>query len=162
MSEGHPGAITLRPIREEDTGFLQEVYFSTRREELQPVLWPDVQKRAFLLQQFDAQHTDYHRNYPNASYDVIEEDGRTIGRLYVDRRPDELHILDIALLPEHRGRGIGRSLLRTLLAEAHGQGKPVRIYVEHNNRARSLYRRLGFRAIGDTGVYLLMEAPPPG
>jgi ribosomal protein S18 acetylase RimI-like enzyme len=153
--------VTLRPARPEDEDFLQAVYISTRQGELQAVLWPDAQKRAFLLQQFRAQHIDYHANYPDASFDVIEQDGVPIGRLYVDRRETELHVIDITVLPDYRGRGIGGALLGELLAEAHAQGKPVSIYVEHNNPARTLYRRLGFKVTGDTGVYFLMASPPP-
>jgi ribosomal protein S18 acetylase RimI-like enzyme len=88
---------------------------------------------------------------------VIERNGQPIGRLYLDRRDDELRIVDIALLTEHRGGGIGNAILTDLIDEASGSGIPVRIHVERNNPALGLYRRLGFREIGDEGVYLHME-----
>ena len=80
---------------------------------------------------------------------------------YVDRRADEIRILDIALLPEHRGRGIGNALLDALLAEAETAGKPVSIFVEsHPLRARRFFERLGFEEAEDQGVSVLMEWRP--
>lgn len=86
-----------------------------------------------------------------------------VGRLYVDRWTREIRIMDIALLPEHRGAGIGTRLLRELQEEARAAGKALSIHVEKFNPALRLYERLGFRAREDKGVYLLMEvaATPP-
>ena len=88
---------------------------------------------------------------------VIERDGQAIGRLYVARWEREIRIMDIALLPEHRGSGIGTQLLRELQDEARSSGKSLTIHVERFNPALGLYQRLGFRQIEDKGVYLLME-----
>lgn len=161
MSGSEP-AVGLRPARDRDRAFLERLYVSTRVEELAPVPWSDDQKRAFLAQQFHAQSVDYARNYPGAAFQVVEVDGRSAGRLIVDRRDDELHIVDIALLPEFRGRGVGSGLLGELLDEADRAGVRTTIYVEHENRAQALYRRLGFGPVDDTGVYFLMERSPGG
>jgi ribosomal protein S18 acetylase RimI-like enzyme len=80
----------------------------------------------------------------------------------LDRQPDEFRIVDIAVLPEFRGRGTGTMLLNGILAEADEAGVPVRIHVERFNPALSLYERLGFREVGDTGVYVLLERAPNG
>ncbi len=152
-----PPTATLRPVVPGDEEFLYRTYASTRTEELAPVPWTEAQKAAFLRMQFGAQSRDYAANYPHAAFLVILVDGAPAGRLYVDRRQDELLIVDIALLPEHRGGGVGGAILRDLLAEAAAARKPVRIHVEHMNPALHLYERLGFRPIGDQGVYLLME-----
>jgi ribosomal protein S18 acetylase RimI-like enzyme len=152
-----PPTATLRAVAPDDEDLLYRVYASTRTEELAPVPWTDAQKEAFLRMQFRAQSQDYAANYPDAAFEVILVDGAPAGRLYVDRRPDELLIVDIALLPEHRGSGVGGALLRDLQAEAAAAGKPVRIHVEHLNPALRLYERLGFRRIDDGGIYLLME-----
>ena len=155
-------AITLRPARDRDREFLYRVYASTREDELAVVPWTDAQREEFLRMQFAAQDSHYHTHFPDAAYDLVLRDGQPIGRLYVDRRPDELRILDIALLSEHRGGGIGTGLMRELLDEAARTGKAVRIHVEHNNPALRLYHRLGFTRVGDTGVYYLMEWVPGG
>ena len=59
-----------------------------------------------------------------------------------------------------RGGGIGAAILRAIQDEARDIGKAVSIHVEKNNRARSLYARLGFEVIEDKGVYDLMEWRP--
>ena len=87
-------------------------------------------------------------------------DGEPAGRLYVHRGPSEIRIVDIALLPEHRGGGIGTSLLEELSAEADAAGKSLTIHVERMNPALRLYDRLGFSVAEDKGVYLLLERSP--
>ena len=154
-----PG-VALRPMRARDRDFLYRVYASTRTEELAVVDWSEAEKAAFLEQQFEAQHRYYQEQFPDAAFQVIERGGEPIGRLYLDRRAEEIRIIDIALLPAHRRAGIGGALLRAILAEAAAAGKAVRIHVERNNPALGLYQRLGFREIDDQGVYLLMERAP--
>lgn len=153
---------TLRPATDEDLPFLRRVYAGTRAMELAQVPWTDEQKEAFLTFQFDAQHKYYREQFPDAAYDLIVVDGEPVGRLYVDRRDDEIRLIDIALLPERRRAGIGRKLLEDLQREAAAAGHPLRIHVEMNNPALSLYRRLGFRELEEQGVYYLMEWAPAG
>ncbi len=147
----------LRPETDADREFLERLYASTREEELAPVPWTPEEKRAFLAWQFEAQRRHYRQYYPEASFDVIERGGCAVGRLYVDRREEELRIVDIALLPEARGRGIGTRLVTELLEEAAEGGRVVTIHVELANPALRLYQRLGFRPVEERGVYLLME-----
>jgi ribosomal protein S18 acetylase RimI-like enzyme len=135
------------------------VYASTRTEELAVAPWDDAAKEAFLRMQFSAQDRWYHDQMPDASYQVVLVDGEPAGRLYVERRGDEIRIVDISLLPEHRGKGLGTALLRELLAEADAAGKRITIHVERFNPALRLYERLGFAQIEDKGVYLLLERP---
>jgi GNAT superfamily N-acetyltransferase len=135
------------------------VYAGTREEELAVVAWDDADKNAFLRMQFEAQDRWYREQMPDASFDVVLVEDEPAGRLYVDRREGEIRIVDIALLPEYRNRGIGRRLLGHLIAEADRVGKPLTIHVERFNRARRFYERLGFREIADRGVYLLLERP---
>jgi ribosomal protein S18 acetylase RimI-like enzyme len=153
--------VTLRPIEPDDTAFLYQVYASTRQAELALVNWEEAQKEAFLRMQFTAQHRYYQEHYPDAAFQVILCDSHPAGRLYVDRWPDEIRIVDIALLSEYRGAGIGTALLRALQAEAAKIGKRVSIHVEQFNPALRLYARLDFSRIADRGVYYLMEWTPP-
>ena len=122
--------------------------------------WDDTQKDSFLRMQFEAQDHWYREQMPDASFDVVLVDGAPAGRLYVDRRDDEIRIVDIALLPEHRSRGIGTSLLGELLREADAAGKSVTIHVERLNPALRLYERLGFSVAEDKGIYLFLERRP--
>ena len=173
-----PLLISLRPATPEDEPLLLQIYSSTREEELAVTGWSPPQMEAFLRMQFDAQHRHYHEQCPDAAYDIIlsantdtgfqpvlslprlvaelPSDPYPAGRLYVDRRPNEIHIIDIALLPNHRNKGIGTVLLESLIAEAKTVGKRVTIYVERNNPARTLYDRLGFTVTQEHDLYLLM------
>ncbi len=158
-----PSGISFRPITTQDLPFLSRLYASTRAEEVAQVPdWTDEQKQQFLQMQFDAQHSYYQEQFSKAEYLVIEQDGDPIGRIYIDRRKDEIRLIDIALLPEARGQKLGAALLEDLLEEAQSSQLAVRIHVEKNNPAMRLYIRLGFRQIEDQGVYDLMEWTPGG
>ena len=149
--------VTLRPARPEDREHLLAVYASTRAEELAPVPWTAEQKAAFVRMQFDAQTTYWGEQYPDAERSVIEIDGAPVGRLYVQRWPQEIRLVDIALLPDFRGRGAGTELIQRLLSEATLTGRAVTIHVEILNPARALYERNGFAPKGEQGMYMLME-----
>ena len=90
--------------QEADLPLLFQIYASTRETELAMVPWTDEQKHQFLVMQFHCQHTDYHQNYPDCAFDIVELDGQPVGRLYLDRRADEFRIVDIAILPPFRCR----------------------------------------------------------
>ena len=139
---------------------LLRIYASTRQEELATTDWGEEQKRLFVEQQFSAQDAYYREYYVGARFDLVKVDGKAAGRLYVDRDqgrfPGEIRLMEITVLPEHRGRGIGSRLLGDLMEEARRDGRMLTIHVERFNRALSLYRRLGFRQLEDKGVYLLL------
>ena len=71
------------------------------------VPWSAEQKEAFVRMQYAAQKQHYAAEFPQASHDIIYIDETAVGRLYLDRREDALHILDITVLPQHRGQGPG-------------------------------------------------------
>lgn len=153
-------AVSLRPLANDDLPALFLVYASTREEELAAVPWSLEQKSAFLSQQFWAQHHWWQEHYAAASFQVIANGEEVVGRLYVLRSAEEIRIVDIALLPQWRNRGIGARLLADILAEADARGLAVTIHVEKNNPARQLYRRLGFEIVADRGVYDFWSRPP--
>ena len=153
--------IVLRPTTEADREFLLLVYEASRQEELDQVAWPPGQREWFVRMQFDAQDQEYRRLSPHAAFDVIEVGGRPAGRLYVDRGADDaLRIIDIALLPEFRGAGIGGRLIKELQEEAAASGRTVTLHVEVHNRAVRLYERLGFVGADAEGVYRAMAWTP--
>lgn len=147
----------LRNATLDDRRFLLGVYASTRADELARVPWTDDQKQAFVEMQFTAQDRCYREHHPTGSFDVVLVDSRPVGRLYVDRWPLEIRIVDIALLPEHRNAGVGTSLLRRLMAEAAASSRKLSIHVEVFNPAVRLYTRLGFVPVEDRGVHRLLE-----
>ena len=152
--------VRLRPFTTDDLPFLQRLYASTREAELQQTDWNDEQKTGFLQMQFDLQHNYYQQHFKHARFDVVTYHEQDIGRLYIEWRTDELRIIDIAFLPEYRGRGIGSTMLQSLLAQAKEKRKSVGLHVEYYNPALLLYRRFGFREIAENGVYRQMKWEP--
>ena len=155
--------VRFRPMTDADLPFLRTLYASTRQEELAQTGWPQEQIDAFLLQQFEAQHAYYAEHFSSAAFDLIlGESDEEIGRLYLDERDKEFRVIDIALLPAWRGRGIGGQIMQNVINTAFAAGKAVRIHVEQFNPAMHLYHRLGFKMVEEQGVYHLMEILPTG
>jgi ribosomal protein S18 acetylase RimI-like enzyme len=153
--------VTLRRVTKGDEEFLLRVYASTREQELAQVEWGEGQKEAFLRQQSAAQRSEYGARFPDAEYDVILLDGRPAGRIWVGRDDAQIRLLDIALLPEARNRGVGTALLRALVEESRASGRKLRHMVfVLNPDATRFYERLGFVPIEEFGAYVHMEWRP--
>lgn len=151
--------LVLRPRTDEDRGLLAAIYASTRLEELAVTGWSEAQMHAFLTFQFDAQDKHYTTHYKTCAFYVIELDGSPCGRLYLDEWPTEARIVDISLLPQFRGRGLGTKLLRAIIDRATEKALPVSIHVEKENPALRLYERLGFTRVEERGAHFLMQRP---
>jgi ribosomal protein S18 acetylase RimI-like enzyme len=149
-------AVTLRPVDVADAELLFRIFASTREQQLALAGLPSGQIEALLRMQFLAQDQQYRATHPGAEDSVIVVDGHPAGRLWVARDGDGIRLLDIALLPEHRGRGIGTALIRRLQDEAAAAGLPLRLHVARTNPATSLYLRLGFHPDGGDDVYQAM------
>lgn len=148
---------SLRPFTRDDQSFLFQLYVSTRQDELLAFGWTTAQQEAFLRMQFNAQQQWYEMAYPGADHQIILVDGQPVGRILVFRESGAYRLVDIALLSEHRSRGMGTELLHQLIAKSQNQGLPLRLQVLKTNRARQLYQRLGFQESGDDGMYYQME-----
>lgn len=150
---------SLRPAAPDDEGFLIALFASTR---------PDVgawacgeeEKAGFLLAQYRMREHSFQTRYPGAVSSVIRAAGKDAGRICVAGTPREIRILDIALLPEWRNRGIGSAVIGGILEEARGGRLPVRLMVERFSRARPLYERMGFHIVDESGTHYLMERTP--
>lgn len=152
--------ITYLKIEDSDLPFLKEVYKSTREEEMQLVDWPEIQKEAFIDQQFESQHTYYQQVYHDATFEIIYLDQKPAGRLYLWESEQQIRIVDISLLPGFRNHGIGSSVLEMLIEKSERCSKVLSIHVEYYNKALLLYQRLGFEQKDQTGVYYFMERKP--
>jgi ribosomal protein S18 acetylase RimI-like enzyme len=150
----------FRPISDGDLEFLYRVYASTRAREMARTGWSAEQVEEFLRMQFRLQHVQYTENYREAAFQIILYDGEPAGRLYVDRRQGEIRIIDIALLPEFRRRGIGSQIMQDLIAEADRKTVPLNLHVEIDNPALGMYEQLGFKKVREAYPYYFMERPP--
>ncbi|WP_286913495.1 MULTISPECIES: GNAT family N-acetyltransferase [unclassified Pseudomonas] len=153
-------SLSLRPQAEADVALLRALFVARRAGEFAAMPWSDAEREAFLHAQADLQSRHYAQHYPHACMLVIEQHSQAIGRLGVNEGADELRVIDIALLPAWQGKGIGSSLLHALLAWGDRHGKACTLSVDQANPAQALYRRLGFDACADPGLYLQMRRPP--
>ena len=155
-----PG-ISLRAETDTDDEFLRGLYASIREQEMAQLQhWTAIQKSEFLAMQFDAQRNHYQMHYPDARFDIIEQTGQPVGRLYLAEVEREIRLMDIALLPERRNQGIGGDLTRAVLDFARHADLKVTLHVEEENPARRLYDRLGFEVVGEQTFYKKMEWQP--
>jgi ribosomal protein S18 acetylase RimI-like enzyme len=153
-------ALKLRPVTSQDEPFLMNLFATTRTDELALLNCDEHQKKAFIAMQFNAQSRQYLMSHPHAQNSVILWNDAPIGRLLVDRGECEFTLVDVALLPTHRGAGIGTHLIEDLLKEAAAEGKPIRLHVLTSSAAKRLYERLGFSRIGGDAAYLEMMWVP--
>jgi len=151
------GEISFRPVVAADDGLLFSLYASTRAAELAQVPWSEEQKKAFVRMQFDAQTREYAARNPQATHEIICVDEKPAGRLYLSRKEDVFHILDITVMPEHRGAGLGTRVVKKVMADATQAGKAVTIYVESFNPSMRLFQRLGFQPVQTEGIYSLLK-----
>jgi ribosomal protein S18 acetylase RimI-like enzyme len=152
--------IAVRPEQPQDEAFLFELYASTRQEELDAWGWPPEMRSNFLTLQFKASQ-GYHTAFPDAEFQIVLLDGTKAGRLIIHRTRKELHLVDIALLPQYRNSGIGSALLQKIFGEATATNKPLRLKVLKGNRAGRFYERLGFKKTGETELHFDMEWRAP-
>ncbi len=144
-----PAPPARRDVTPGDEAFLRRLYASTR-DDLAGIPGLDPTQLEVLVDlQFRAQRAEYRRVFPAASHQVVLVAGRPAGRLYLDRAPGVITVVDIALLPGFRGRGLGTELLGDLQAEAATTGSAIRLEARAGGRAEALYRRLGFAPLAD-------------
>jgi GNAT superfamily N-acetyltransferase len=153
-------AITLRDALPADRAFLLALYTSTRADEFAQLGWPVEMERSFMQMQFEAQRGDYERRHPGAPCQIIELRRCPIGRLWVAQDGRCLTVLDITLIAQLRGHGIGTDCLLRVQRRAAAARLDVELQAVLGDPARHLYERLGFRSIGDNGVRQAMVWTP--
>jgi ribosomal protein S18 acetylase RimI-like enzyme len=153
-------AITLRPIAAEDQDFLLRLYRSSRGDDLRELGWSEERISEFLEMQHEAQRNFLATDYPNLVDQIVSVDGQPAGRLAVEQRPNEIRLIDLALLPERRGHGLGTRLIQQVQEHAQSARLPLRLQVIRFNRAVALFERLGFTRTSETGSHFQMEWTP--
>ena len=154
--------LRLRPERDDNAEFRLTLFRDSRLPEF--ALLQQLGAEAFeqiVRLQFQAQTTSYRASFPHARFDIIELDGAPVGRIVVNRPGTVIHIVDQAVVPALRNRGIGTAVMRALLDEAARDDLPVRLKVaSSNDPSMRLYVRLGFKPIEQAPFYLEMEWRP--
>jgi ribosomal protein S18 acetylase RimI-like enzyme len=144
--------VVLRAATPDDEPLLRAVFAGTRASEAEAL---GAAAGPFLSSQYDLQV----QAFSDADTLVIEADGVATGRLLLRRTPDELEVVDLAVLAERRGEGIGTAVLEAILATAQAERRKATLQVERGNTAFRLYERLGFVVTGQTERHFAMERP---
>jgi len=141
-------SVVLRQATLEDSEFVFLVKKAALGEYIvQTWGWDEAFQRAFHLKEYEPDKTQ-----------IIVLKGQDVGWILVSESDSEFHLQEIYLLPAYQRLGIGSHLIRLLLAEAEQKRKPVRLQVlKVNPKARGLYELLGFRLIGESDKYYLMQ-----
>jgi len=155
--------VFLRAASPDDETFLDALYTDRRAPELAPLGWDEARQRAFLAMQFQAQQAGYAASYPAADHWLVGVGTEAVGRLLVDRGPDEHRVVDVVIRGDHRGLGIGTALMQQVMVDAASASLPVGLSVlAHDARLVAWYQRLGFVPTGEQGPNLSMVWSPTG
>jgi ribosomal protein S18 acetylase RimI-like enzyme len=143
-----PTSFLLRPATDADAGFAQALYASTREDLRQLPLPPEQLAQLIGIQQ-RAHEAGQRAAWPHAEIMIVEQAGMAIGRVVLDTLGGDWRLVELALLPAMRGRGLGAALLATLQARARAQGAGIGLAVLRSNAAAlRLYQRAGFTIAG--------------
>ena len=149
--------IERRRVVAADERFLRALQATTRPD---VAGWEEGAREQFLDLQFRAQQAGWEAMFPDSEHDLILLDGRPVGRVWVAWSPEECRVVDVALLPGHRRRGVGRHVYGEIIAEADRRGLPVRSTVDRTNGPSiAFHRRLGFDLVAEDAVNLAFERP---
>ena len=148
---------TLRAPMPDDLPFFFELFRASHGQALTCLPLDHGAVESLLQMQFNSRERSFRSRFGDAGLRVVLAGDRPIGRVWVARNSAEMRLVDIALLPEFRGKGIGAALIWHLTSEVHASQLPLRISVLRDNPAMRLYQRAGFRTVNDTGVYVEME-----
>lgn len=148
--------ITLRPEETADAEFVKRLIVGTLALELGAASWPEPMRGQLLTMQYETRRQGARARAAGESR-IIVADGESVGWLFFACLEDELHLSEIMVLPEFRGRGAGAEAVRQVMVLA--DGKPVRLSVNVLNAgAIRIYQRFGFRRVGGNEVQHEMEA----
>ena len=156
------GVLQLRPERPDDQAFRYQLFCDSRLPEWDIVPLDPAVRARLMQHQFGAPTGTYAARFPKARFDIIERGGERIGRIIVNRPGTHVHIVDHAIVPRLRNRGIGTAIMHALMDEARAAALPVRLKVaSSNDPSLRLYLRLGFVPIEEIPAYIELEWPPP-
>jgi len=153
-------SVSLRAIAPEDSAFLLVLYKSSRGDDLRGLGWDEQRISEFLDMQYEAQQRFHASEYRKAIDQIVLRGTEAVGRVTFEPREHEIRCVEVALMPGHRNAGIGTRLIRELQTEARRQKKPLRLQVIRFSPAISLFERLGFQRISETGTHFQMEWTP--
>jgi GNAT superfamily N-acetyltransferase len=150
--------MNIRPVTDGDDGFLKKMMYEAARwnpdwprEPMEEVLDEPVLRR-------------YHEGWgrPGDGGVIAELETEPVGaawyRVFTEAEPGYGYVdektpeISIAVVPLHRRKGIGGTLLRAAMVQAREEGfQTLSLSVAVHNRSRMMYQRVGFEKVGKQG-----------
>jgi ribosomal protein S18 acetylase RimI-like enzyme len=149
--------ISRRPLTVDDQPFIKRLIEEVVADELGARLWPDAVRVPLLDIQYRARRQGFHDAFPDAAEEIVQRDGEAAGWLVTARDAESIRVVDIAMLAQERGKGLGTACIRDLQAEAERTARTLRLSVVRTNAAARLYEQLGFRVTGGDEIRYAME-----
>jgi ribosomal protein S18 acetylase RimI-like enzyme len=155
-----PAAISLRRVSVQDDPFLWALFCAVRAD-LALLPLPAEQVELLMRQQYRFQQQGYANQFPLAESWVIEYQSIPAGKIMLDCSANAVHVIDIAVVPEYRSRGIGSGVLVAISGYVNKCAGVLSLSVDRQNiAARRLYDRLGFVICQQTATHDGMQWVP--
>jgi len=143
-----------------DDAFQLTLYASTR-DDLRLLPLPPPQRDQLIALQQHVHDQGRRQAWPRAELLILEHAGTPAGRMVVDAGGAAWRLVELALLPEMRGRGLGLALVQALQRRAGAHGAAITLAVAcTNGAALRLYRRTGFTVAGGDALQHEMQWRP--
>lgn len=151
--------LSLRPESKDDTPFLLSLFQASNPHLLLAGL-PAKAAQQLIEHQFQARQRGYQLIYPNACHYILACNQQPIGQLCLHTNTDNIHIVDLALIPEQQGQGYGSQLLNALKQHIIAGWSLTLSVSLTNTGAQRLYQRLGFTPTHRTEILQQMQWMP--
>jgi ribosomal protein S18 acetylase RimI-like enzyme len=148
---------TCRAEIAEDEPFIRRLMLDVLAEQLGAACWPECIREPILESQYRVRRQGFQKSAGEQPGTIVLVNGEPAAWYVAAEQSDGIHLINLIVQKEHRGKGIGSAVLRKLSADPR---KAVTLSVARNNqRALDLYTRMGFRQTGGDGVHCSMERP---
>jgi len=145
-----------------DLPFLRHLFIANRWAAFASLAANEQQRLALLSQQFDLQDTHYRNFFPATDRRIVTVDGAPVGRIYLLREEPMWTLIDLSLLPEITGQGVGSRLIDAMVTEADAARRPITLHCSMTNPAFEIYKAKGFVEVRAEGADWVMERWPSG
>ncbi len=88
---------------------------------------------------------------------IIECNRTSIGLLKIERKQDNIELIQIQIDPLYQNKGIGKKIIEQIIDEANSEEKSITLQVLKVNKAQKLYVKLGFKIIEENEHAYLMK-----
>jgi ribosomal protein S18 acetylase RimI-like enzyme len=146
--------LKLRLARDDDDKFLFNLFYDVRAREFTDAGIPLAQLMPILELQHKAQIYSYSNEFPSATNSIIVFNEKCVGRILIQKNEKSAHLIDIAILQEFRGKGLGSFLINKMKSECD----QIRLSVYAANiLAIKFYEKHLFQISKNDVMYLNME-----